>query len=60
MENIGPRVSKMAMPCIWVATSPESTTRLSSRNASEGDAGYLATLTYRHTEKTMAANFGHE
>jgi hypothetical protein len=41
-------VSKMAKCGFWVTTSPKSATSLRSQNTSEGDAGCLATLAYRH------------
>ena len=43
------RISKMAMRCFWVTTSPEFATSLHSQNTGEEDTGRLATATHRHT-----------
>ena len=39
-------VSKLAICCIWVATSPESPNSLLRGNTCEGEAGCLATVAY--------------
>ena len=49
MAQAGARVSKMEKHCFWVTTPPVSPTLLPSQNTSEGDAGFLADVAYRHT-----------
>jgi hypothetical protein len=46
MADAGARVSKMAMCCISVTTSPESPNSLLSEKTCEGEAGCLATVAW--------------
>ena len=46
--HTGARVSKMAIHCFWVTTSPGPATLLRSQHAGGEDVGRLATLSYRH------------
>ena len=51
MAYTGARVSKMANARVCVATSPESASCcLLSHNACKRNAGYLAIVSYSHTE----------
>ena len=47
VANAGARVSKMARRRVWITASPESAAFLHGQEACEGDAGCLATLSYR-------------